>query len=270
MNQDLMRAAQAKSNIADVTGLSNPNIPGILFLVSFVVTLGWMGDTAFALIGSLLQIKDSAAYQFALALLAFCLVISVGWLRWRIAQHKHMKLKIQADDVEPHAGMVLFLSSINNKKCIECLKAYDWTVLNTERFSWKICQRGMEAHKSRLNTVWVICSPESGEQYAWFEGMFHELYPNIAFIRCDVRSFEDISGITDALEGIFSDLPQNIDESDVVIDVTSGQKPASIAGMMVSLVNTNRQVQYVQTNAPFSVNTYTYQIKTMGKGIVTQ
>ena len=269
-SKDLMQAAENKSRLADVTGLANPTLSSLTFLVSFVITLGWFGDTLLDFFHTLLHVESHPWLKLVIGILPFMLLVYVAWQRWRQAQQKRVKLKIEASEITPHAGMIIFLSAINNPKHIEQLNQSDWAVLDAKRFSWKPVQRGMEAHTQRLNTVWVICSPESGEQYAWFEAMFQELYPEVSFIRQDVGSFEDISGITDALEGILSDLPKDIDESDVVIDITGGQKPASIAGMMVSLVNANREVQYVQTNAPYDVKTYDYEIKTVGKGIVAQ
>ncbi len=270
MNKNLMRVAENKSRLADITGLANPTLSSLAFLVSFVITLGWFGDTLLDFFHTLLHVESHPWLKLAIGVLPFVLVVYVGRVRWRAAQKKRVKLKIQASEITPHTGMIIFLSAINNPKHIEQLQQFDWTVLDAERFSWKPVQRGIEAHTQRLNTVWVICSPESGNQYTWFEAMFQELYPEVSFIRKDVCSFEDISDITDVLEGILSDLPKDIDESDVVIDITGGQKPASIAGMMVSLVNANREVQYVQTNAPYGVKTYDYEIKTVGKGIVAQ
>ncbi len=270
MNKGLMQAAKNKSRLADMTGLANPTLSSLAFLVLFVITLGWLGDTLLEVLHTFLDVEHHSWRKLVVGILPFMLVFFVGWLRWKLAQRKRVKLKMQASEITPHAGMIVFLSAINSPKHIERLKQADWTVLDAERFSWKPVQRGMEAHRQRLKTVWVVCSPESSAQYEWFEAMFQELYPEVSFSRRNVGSFEGISDITDVLEGIFSDLPKEMDESDVVIDITSGQKPASIAGMMVSLVNANRQVQYVQTNTPFAVKTYDYQIKTVGKGIILQ
>jgi len=248
--------------------MSNPTLSSLIFMVLFVITLGWMGDTILGLLHTFLFHGAHRWWQeLLIGVLPFIVLLGLGWLRWKWAQKKSVKLKMEASEITPHAGIIMFLSSINKDQHIKRLEQSDWTVLNEPYFSWKPCQRGLEIHKSRLNTVWVICTPESGKQYPWFEAMFKELYPNVSFVRKDVANFEDISELTYALEDILTALPSGIDESDVVIDVTGGQKPASIAGMMVSLVNGNRQVQYVQTNAPFSVKTYTYEINAMGKHI---
>ncbi len=270
INKNLMQAAENKSRLADVTGLANPTLSSLAFLVLFVITLGWLGDTLLIFLNTFLGVDHHFWRKLAVGVLPFMLLVCVGWLRWKLAQRKRVKLKIQASEITPHAGMTLFLSSINKSQNIERLEKSDWDVLDAKNFSWKPVQRGMEAHRQRLNSVWVICSPESGEQYEWFESMFQKLYPNVSFIRQNVSSFEDISALTQTLEEILADLPKDMDESDVVIDITGGQKPASIAGMMVSLVNENRQAQYVQTNAPFDVKTYDYEIKTVGRGIVSQ
>jgi hypothetical protein len=79
--------------------------------------------------------------------------------------------------------------------------------------------------------------------------------------------FEDVSSMVDVLEEVYQALPSDMDETDVVIDITSGQKPTSIAGFMASLVRKTRKVQYVQTSEPYAVKTYRYDTKVLGAGV---
>lgn len=262
--KELMQAAQIKARLIDVTGISNPTLSKVGFFVLFIITLGWMGDSISEFMKIILHIDQNFWAKTALGIIPFSLVVIISWWRWRYTQQKAVKLNIKSDTIIPHAGVTLFLSTVRPEH-IERLIKKDWSVLEAERFPWKPCQRGLELHKGKLKEVWVVCSLQSSKQFAHFKAMFQELYPDVHFVRLDIESFEDISALVETLEDVFANLPHDIDETDVVIDITGGQKPASIAGMMVSLVNANRQVQYVQTNEPHDVKTYAYEIKTVGK-----
>jgi len=260
----LMQAAQTKARLIDVTGISNPTLSKIGFFVLFIITLGWMGDSILEFMKTILHIEQNFWAKTALGMIPFALVLVISWWRWRYAQQKAVKLNIKSDTIIPHSGVILFLSTVGPAH-IEKLIKKDWSVLETERFPWKPCQRGLELHRRKLKEVWVVCSLQSSKHFTHFKAMFQELYPDVHFMSLQIKSFEDISALVETLEDVFANLPRDIDETDVVIDITGGQKPASVAGMMVSLVNANRQVQYVQTNEPHDVKTYAYEIKTVGK-----
>jgi len=263
--QGLISAASYKARFVEALGMNNPTLSSALFLIFFLVTLGWFGDSLMASMQALLGIQSNIWAKVALGLLPFVsMLIWAGW-RWKSLQHHTVQLAMETENVLPHKVVIMFLSAIQNPKYIERLEKADDTVLEAEYFSWKPCQRGLEAHQPCLQKVWVVCSPESAKQYPWFKRMFSPLFAGVSFHQVQVKSFEHIGSLVQSLEDIYANLPKDIDETDVVIDVTSGQKPASIAGMMVSLVNANRQVQYVQTNEPFEVKKYTYEINMLGK-----
>lgn len=68
--------------------------------------------------------------------------------------------------------------------------------------------------------------------------------------------YEDFHQLHSAFVQVLHWTRQNkLDESDVVFDITSGQKPTSIAAAMVTLAS-GADFQYVQTTAPFDTVTY--------------
>ncbi len=50
-----------------------------------------------------------------------------------------------------------------------------------------------------------------------------------------------------------------MDEEDIIIDVTGGQKTTSIAGAVITL-NSQVSFQYVQTNEPYKIMAYDVMI----------
>lgn len=266
-----INVSRRKAAFAEVIGISNPDWRSFLFLVLFLSTLGWMSDTVFMGFQAAVGNVPSPGWSYILlGISPFFLVTGWGWLRWKSARRRKVQLRASSRDVEPHAGIILFLSNILNKQHLEMLKSGNNAVLEAERFSWKPCHLGMEKHRGMLRKVWVICSPESSSQFKWFTQLFEPLFSSVDFEQAggeDGVAFEDVGALVETIEGVLHGLPADMDESDVIIDITGGQKPASVAGMMVSLVDEGREIQYVQTNEPHAVKTYAYHISTIGRQI---
>jgi len=263
--------SRRKAMFAEVVGLSNPDLRGFLFMVLFLATLGWLSDTVLtflqAMIGNMPWKKWS---YYAVGICPFFVVSAWGWWRWRAARAKKVRLEATARDVKPHAGQIIFLSLIRNPDQLRMLEAGDASVLDEERFPWKMCQLGMEKHRSRLRKVWVIPSPDSSVQFPLFVELFTQLFPGVEFIQADGDAgvdFENMTSMISAIEDILHNLPHNMDESDVIIDITGGQKTSSVAGALVTLADSGRRFQYVQTNEPYAVKSYAYEVSAIGRRI---
>jgi len=263
--------SRRKAAFAEVVGISNPNFGSFLFLVFFLSSLGWMSDSVFVLVQSSLGNVNFPGWSYLLlGISPFFLVTSWGWLRWKSAKQHKVRLRAASKEVEPHEGVILFLSNIRNPAQIEKLKAGDPSVLEDAFFSWKMCQRGLEKHRDSLRNIWVICSHESAGQFQWFVSLFSTQFEHVEFIRVggeDGLDFENMEEIVSAIEEVLHVLPHDMDESEVIIDITSGQKSNSVAGALVTLADPCREFQYVQTNEPYEVKTYAYHITTIGKKI---
>jgi len=266
-----VEASRRKALFAEVVGISNPDFGSFVFLVLFLCTLGWFTDTLLSLLQTLSGIVPWEGWSYyVVGLCPFFIVSGWGWSRWRDARKQKVRLQATTRDVEPHAGVVLFLSNIRNPAQIEKLNVGDASVLDKKGFIWKMCHYGLEKHSARLKKVWAVCSPESFDQYADFVRLFQPMFPQAEFLRanedCGI-SFEDMEGVVSIIEDVLHTLPHDMDESDVIIDITSGQKPNSVAGALVTLISPGREFQYVQTNDPHEVKTYAYQVSAIGRKI---
>jgi len=265
-----MDASRHKAMFAEVVGISNPDGRSFVFLVLFLSSLGWFSDTLFNLLQAMLGNMGWQVWSYYLiGICPFFAVSGWGWSRWQAAKSRKVRLRATTQDVDPHAGVILFLSKVP-EQYDDRLESGDASVLDAERFAWKMCQYGLEKHRTRLRKVWVVCSSASACQYKYFASLFQPLFDGVEFEQVGTESgvdFEEMEAVVSTIEDVLHALPHDMDESDVMIDITGGQKPNSIAGAMVTLVNAGREFQYVQTNEPHAVKTYAYQVSAIGRKI---
>jgi len=257
--------AKRKAILLEMLGISDPSAWNIINLIAFFVFLGWFGDTTLLLIQAVIGQDFTRVNSISHIIGVFPFLLSLLWniSRWKLAQKRTMKTKAEAADVEPHKGVVLFLSAID-ESLLESAKGGDLTLFDQPRFAWTQCLRGLEPHKEILKHVWVVCSLESAPQFEAFLGLFSQKFPNVSFKNLSKHGedFSDVTSMVDAIETIYHVLPKGVDEPEVIIDITSGTKTASIAGLLVTMVSQNRDVQYVliKKNGSQKVKTYRHKI----------
>ncbi len=135
---------------------------------------------------------------------------------------------------------------------------HDIQLLEGTRWSWQQMLRCIEPHKDRLKHIYLIGSPcLAGDEK---KGSYNSLCAAEFLINCYLKNsnvkvhkhpapvdFEDFDGLTDAFNKAIAGFRQEgISEKHIIIDITGGQKPASIAGAIVTL-DKNVTFQYVQT-----------------------
>jgi hypothetical protein len=144
---------------------------------------------------------------------------------------------------------------------------------------WEMPLRAIHHHMDKLEDVTIVCSSESVKDAHHFTNLCHEYFPHdrckVAFyvwarnrddafgrIQCgpqmgDVSTewrafdFEDLTALSQAISGLldeFSD--QRVEDRDIVIDFTSGQKTTSIVAACVTF-NRRIRAQYVRTDGRF-------------------
>jgi hypothetical protein len=154
------------------------------------------------------------------------------------------------------------------------------------RWAWEMPLRGLQQHRPALQTVTLVCSEQSLPQAHLFarvisryKNEFHKLSQDgirllvrsgtsVALIPCPVEAapagdpkilawnFEDYDELFKGLVLMMDRLAQEGHrETDMIVDVTSGQKPNSIVGALLT-VNRRAKFQYVQTNDPCKVISY--------------
>ncbi|HEX7241942.1 MAG TPA: hypothetical protein VF263_16790, partial [Longimicrobiaceae bacterium] len=151
----------------------------------------------------------------------------------------------------------------------------DIEALGAVRWSWQQFLRALRPHQETLKHVYLIGSrdipgppggPDSPGSYASLadaERLIRAYVPPGAVIhrvRCAV-DFQSLRELQECVAGAVSLLlAQGLRKEDVLVDVTGGQKTASIAGALITL-NSNVTFQYVQTNWPFDTLEYDLEIR---------
>lgn len=129
----------------------------------------------------------------------------------------------------------------------------DIMLLEGTRWSWQNMLRCIEPHKDRLKHIYLIGSLGGKGSYellcvAEFLIKHYLKDRNLKVHKHPAPvDFEDVDGLITAFnKAIAAFKEEGIAERAIIIDITGGQKPVSIAGAVVTL-NKNVTFQYVQT-----------------------
>ncbi len=264
------QAAKNKAILSDILGVTNPSFGNILVVLLFIISLGWFTDSSFALLAySLGSNKPIHVLETCLGMIPFMSLLFMMIVRWKIYQNK-ARMQAKTRKITPHEGVILFLSPIQDDLYQSLLQGNLTSMNNTP---WKMALLGLSKHRDTLKHVWVLVSKESNAQFKLFADIFSAEFPDVEFHKVGGTQgldFNHVAGLVENIEDIFDNLPKDIDEVEVVIDITGGFKTASIAGMMASLVSPLREIQYVQTIEPHDVLTYGFEVKNIGRTIKEQ
>lgn len=127
--------------------------------------------------------------------------------------------------------------------------------------------RAINFHKNTLQYLYMIASwnntgkPCSYDQREHACKIIKKYLPdiNIIFEKADFEDLEQLTKLTfDAINNLKK---RELKESEIIIDVTGGQKIPSIAGAVVTL-NTDVVFQYIQTQEPYEIIAYNVDIQT--------
>lgn len=115
-----------------------------------------------------------------------------------------------------------------------------------DRHNWAQPLRAVQHHLSRLERVYLVGSVESQPQLTELQGLLGR-----CGLSCQVEchawgaDFERVEVLVDLLDGVVVNfLALGYDESEIVLDSTSGPRPTSIGAALVTL-NRDATFQYV-------------------------
>lgn len=179
------------------------------------------------------------------------------------------KIEVDKQPAATAKVLILFLSSLRAKKD-DTNKAYQTKnsieelmgFFNTSFNPWEMSFKAINHHLPRLEKIIVLTSKGelgSDNDYELFEQMLNKFYLNSKFkiVPQNGIDFEDVKEVFEKIDGIYDELKkEKIKETDIIIDITSGQKPNSIAGALATYVY-GRRFQYISTN---SKDIYSYDM----------
>uniref|UniRef100_A0A7V4TZV3 Uncharacterized protein n=1 Tax=Candidatus Caldatribacterium saccharofermentans TaxID=1454753 RepID=A0A7V4TZV3_9BACT len=228
-------------------------------------------------------LKGEAFFDTPVAVLFFAVFLLAFWWLYR-ERRTFLATRLYWHEVDPHRALIVLLTLPNiipqktNGSFPWVLEKGDTKVIlkgesleneandpNLEklRWNWQQLMRGILPHVGTLRVVYLLGSDGSGSGSFRYlddaEGLIKQYLPEVSVRRFGRPvDFEgDFEGLVDCLNQCVQEIQweYRIHEKDIVIDVTGGQKTASIAGAMVTL-NTRVTFQYVSTTDPRKVRAY--------------
>ena len=218
--------------------------------------------------------------MLTLALILLLVILCTWWvykLRYRYlplrslyriaSQHtySHLILIVSTPNVKPKfASNYSFPLTIDNltlagqslKEDIELLSA------NKIRWNWQQLMRALLSQdRSQPQCVYLLGStnPHGAGSFEWLDhckALIENYFKQVQIIKKEVSDFENLEELVELINSIIHEARNNaIDERKIIVDVTGGQKTASIAAALVTLHN-RVTFQYVQTNDPYEVIAY--------------
>jgi len=258
--------------------LGSGDLRVIAGVVALLVGLGWFTDSLFEWLtdfGTWLgggTVTTWWPVHRVLAVGFFVLELLALALLARGARKRYRPRVATDPEPTPVRGLILFLSNLRRSDADE-LAAGLTAIADLDGFrarfgalNWRMPLEAIAYHRARLHEVTLICSrdetgsdgtsvPGSAAQWPLFRDLAGRLFPQAAFTLRDAAHldsrytggvpFEDVDRVSQVTDDAFADLlRRGLPTSEILIDVTGGQKPNAVAATAVALAE-GRRIQYV-------------------------
>ncbi len=244
--QQRIQVEAIKRLVSTIVGNKNFNLWAVVYAILVFTALNWFPDG----LASLTGITGMWKLIFALLIIIF-IIFQIK----RALQHE-IRLEVLSEEEHPRVKvMSIFLSFLGEKKFKELEnKLRDSTISENDLAgtSWEMPVTGIKYHYPELKTIYVITSAGDGggshAQFQVFREIVSSLFPHIEIIEFTEKgiNFEDVKEVFHTVDELYNKTTQNIKPSEIIVDITGGQKTTSIAGAMATLAR-GRKFQYVST-----------------------
>lgn len=212
----------------------------------FIVT-GWLPDG----IAELLR-KEwiEGGYKIAVSL---TILIFIGF-RLKKAIKYEGKIEVKSEP-PPHVKLLaIFLSPLHRElKADDIQKALadgTFSIGDLTKTEWEMPVKAVEYHSQTLKKLYVLTSKQTRDLINVFRSVMKRLFPSVEVVELKPEGieFQDIEEVFKAVEALYkiAKEEEGFKEDDVIVDVTGGQVPNSIAGAIATLA-IGRKFQYVST-----------------------
>ena len=262
---------------------SGKSLTIIILIVFFLLSLGWFTNATYALIidwftDSTNWLKNWKINMGLASVFPMLLFIFIIYARFASS---HLTVKVHQNKKPCKVkGLILFLSPCKDKeKFIDMIlqEEYKHNLLNLDedskkelffQNSWRMPFEAIAYHLSTLEYIVIIPSTKTYCLISDFKTVLRHLLPeqynqlavksNGKFDKKDFPTgvdFEDMEASVEVIHEAYQFLlNQKIRNTEILIDITGGQKTTTIAGAAIAL-DAGRQFQYVSTQ-DYKVRTY--------------
>lgn len=240
--------------------LLNPNevnIPFFLYSLLFAVSINFFSNILSDNLGDSRSLLLSG---FLMSLLIFLLIIHEK------IKERYMEEFIDSSIVNKklggeYKGLIAFVSDNKIKgdkekreyleKCKKEIRSYKETSNVDEIAGIRgIGQtfRALDYHlkTGKLRHCWLIYSDQSGINVDVIKSFFEIVTGNaIKPEFAKIKNPNESKDIKEIIDGIYRDLPADLKETDIIADITAGNKPMT-AAMVLSCLNSDRNIEYIE------------------------
>lgn len=240
--------------------LLNPNeVNGSFFLYSllFAVSINFFSNILSDHLG---DYKSLLLSGFLMSLLIFLLIIHEK------IKERYMKEFIDSSIEnkklgDEYKGLIAFVSESKIKgdkekreyleNCRKDIRSYIETSNVDEIASIRGIGQTFRALDYHLKTrkhrhCWLIYSDQSGVNVDVIKSFFEIVTGNLIkpiFLKIDDPN--DSKHIKEIIDSIYKDLPDDLEDTDIIADITAGNKPMTVA-MVLSCLNSDRNIEYIE------------------------
>ena len=236
-----------------ISALGLAVLPIVTNWVSEIVKNVWLGG-----VGSI-----SGDAILALVLLVLIILAAI-WMFVRLSSAL-LRVHIRSVAVTPHAALITLMSDQSNLTLDESTSRWQYNnqempaglddICDSRRIipglKWQQNLRAARHHRAVLKWICLVGSggPKgSAKDLAVAAKLFQTYFPGTIIVTTltdGAPDFENLEETRNALLKVIDDCPY--EEKDIVIDITGGQKTASVAAALVTLDRRDLVFQYVGT-----------------------
>ena len=218
----------------------------IVLLASFALSLSWLADGIMELVPT--TYKGMAMLGGAFMILAYL------YFRYKELLSKYVKddaTIIEKIDTRPVKALVITLSKNYNLDLTKDIGSFPDTVVGQKTYDkqltqWQMPFEAIHFHKDKLETLIIIVSEESKEQYDDFVKLTRMCFGEkikINKVVMDIHNLDEIKiGYHEAMKCL-----DKYTNDEIVFDITSGNSLSTLAGGLFTL-DYARVVQYIDTS----------------------
>jgi hypothetical protein len=211
----------------------------------FAVSVSWFGDS--------FPIQKWEEHNFISGLIAFILMLSATWL-FNASKSSLCEVNILDEkEFQPHKAVVTLLSELPPQFIKELQTATKDLEADIQkgglmsRLNWRQ-QLRMLAKNTDLETIYVISSQEkSCKQLGIYIELINNYRENVRVVPImeEGIDFENLKQVTKAIQKAINEATKIYDKTEIAIDITGGQKTASIAAANYTLQHRELEFFYV-------------------------
>ncbi|MCX7836124.1 MAG: hypothetical protein N2450_08680 [bacterium] len=235
----------------------------LLLLFTVFLLSGWIPDSFL----QLMELLGVEGWKKLTIMWIICLVVVIIWIGLYIkVKQKQPPLKVLKELSDKNQILILLLSILNkfskdiqpqieqfldsNQATYDDFISFVKSLLPNDNihYNWEMPIRAIHAHIPVLQKVYVLTSHESSLQYQNFLKICNSLFPNIEFeevIKGGV-DFDDLENCFSEIDKIIKRYRRGQRHKTVIVDVTGGKVPTSIAAAL-STLSYGQKFQYIDT-----------------------